>query len=407
MTKSLLIFGINYAPELTGIAPYTTELAEHFAAQGHLVRVVTGVPHYPEWRRLPIPPRNGQRNPTVLRFQHFIPRRPNALGRTFYEGTWLLSASRAVLHARPDVVMGIVPSLSGGLLAVLSGKCWRVPVGVILQDLMGPAAAQSGYRGGGLVADATGKIERYVLRNAARVAYISLGFRTYLLAAGVQSSRLHQVRDWTHPGEPTESVSTCRARLGWQTSDFVVLHAGNMGQKQALDNVLEAAAILRDQRIKFVLSGDGNDKPRLVECARRLQLVNVNFLPLQAPGQYEAMLCAADVLLLNQRASVREMSLPSKIASYLASGRPIVAAVTRPSPSAEEIVASRGGMLVEPDDPRALADAVLTLKNSPDLGEEIGRRGKAYADHYLRPEPALERYDSLLDELLTLGTTFH
>src|SRR5438094_1872688 len=111
--KRLLIVGINYSPELTGIAPYTTELANHFARRGHSVRVVTGVPHYPEWRRHRIPNQRLVTNPTVSRYLHYVPKRPNAVGRMLYELTWLLSASRSLANDRPDAVIGIVPSLSG------------------------------------------------------------------------------------------------------------------------------------------------------------------------------------------------------------------------------------------------------------------------------------------------------
>src|SRR5437867_12217007 len=85
--KRVVIFGINYAPELTGIAPYTTEVAEHFSRQGHSVEVVTGIPHYPEWKRRPLPVSSGS-NPTIRRYQHFIPRRPNAFGRLLHELSW-------------------------------------------------------------------------------------------------------------------------------------------------------------------------------------------------------------------------------------------------------------------------------------------------------------------------------
>src|SRR5207245_1351789 len=113
---------------------------------------VTGIPHYPEWRRLPVPTANGVKNPSVVRYGHFIPRHANALGRMTYEVTWLASAARSLASRDVDAVIGIVPSLSGGLLALLGGRRWGAPVGIVVKDLMGPAASQSGYRGGVTVA---------------------------------------------------------------------------------------------------------------------------------------------------------------------------------------------------------------------------------------------------------------
>src|SRR5438874_9925467 len=117
---SILLIGINYAPELTGIGPYTTGLAEHFAEHGHAVRVITGVPHYPEWRRGRAPAGRSS-NPRVSRQWHYVPRSPTALGRMLYESSWLLSGTRVLGVRRPDVVFGVIPSLSGGVLAWLAG----------------------------------------------------------------------------------------------------------------------------------------------------------------------------------------------------------------------------------------------------------------------------------------------
>jgi len=397
--KRIVIFGINYAPELTGIAPYTTEMAEHFAAQGHIVRVVTGVPHYPVWRRLPIPNQDGVRNPTVCRYQHFVPKRANALGRMLYEVTWLFSAARSLIGQRPDVVLGVVPSLSGGVLAIAAGHIGRAPVGLIVKDLMGPAASQSGYRGGASVAKMTGKVEAAMLRRADRVAVISEGFVPYLREAGVAVDRIHRVRDWTHPGAPTETREACRSRLGWSEREFIGLHAGNMGQKQGLDTVLDAAKLLPGTGIRLVLSGDGNDRPRLEARAEMEGIANVSFLELQAAGQYEAMLRAADVLIVNQRASVVDMSLPSKLASYFASGRPAVAAVAKGSPSAVEMNLAQAGVVVAPDQPRELADALLSLKSDPKLLSAMGGRGIQYAESNLSQQRALELYDRFLVDL--------
>ncbi len=401
--RRILIFGINYAPELTGIGPYTTELAEHFAAQGHSVRVVTGIPHYPAWRRLPIPSTTGVRNLAVVRYRHFVPRHATALGRMLYEVSWLVSASRSLTDSRAEVAIGIVPSLSGGLLSVMAGRRWHAPVGIVVKDLMGPAALQSGYRGGRAVAGATSKIEAAILRRAARVAVISDGFRPYLRAVGVPDLKIERLRDWTHPGAPSESRDACRARLGWSASDFVCLHAGNMGQKQGLDTVLDAAARLREDSIRVVLAGDGNDRARLAARVTQERISNVSFLELQAPGRYEATLRAADVLIVNQRASVADMSLPSKLASYFSAGRPIVAAVAAGCQTAEEVFVAGAGLVVEAGDPMALAEALLSLRQSPKTAEAFGENGCAYAQRYLTPEAGLRAYDGFLDQLEATG----
>jgi putative colanic acid biosynthesis glycosyltransferase WcaI len=398
--QRILIVGINYAPELTGIAPYTTAVAEHYASQGHVVRVVTGTPHYPEWRRMPAPTRRPGSNPTVARYWHFVPGRANALQRVLYEATWLVSASRGVLGSPCDIVIGIVPNLADGMIALIAGRRWGAPVGLVVKDLVGPAAAQSGYRGGGIVAGMTKGMEQFVARHADQIAVISHGFQRYLEKAGIRTNRIHRVCDWRRDGAPAESVPETRTRLRWAQNEFICLHAGNMGQKQGLNSVLQAARILDGTGIKIVLSGDGNDRVRLQERARQLALSNLTFVDLQPPGKYEAMLRAADVLLLNQRPSVGDMSLPSKLASYFGSGRPVVAAIAENSEAAHEVKDADAGIVVPAGDAGALAAALSELRRSPQTARDFGLRGESYASRNLNADSALVGYDVFLNALL-------
>ena len=397
--KRIVIFGINYAPELTGIAPYTTAVAEHYASEGHWVRVVTGVPHYPQWRGRAVPAGIGAGNPSVVRYRHFVPQQANALGRMAYEATWFISASRSLASQGVEVVIGIVPSLSGGLLALLGSRRWGAPVGIVVQDLMGPAALQSGYRGGVTVAGLTSRVERLMLRRADRVAIIAESFRPYLHRAHVSGSRIVRVRDWSRPSEPSESVLQCRRRLGWQDDEFVCLHAGNMGQKQGLDTVIDAALHLPSKGFRVVLAGDGNDRKRLRDRAASLGAANVQFIDLQPAGRYESMLRAADALIVNQRPSVGDMSFPSKLASYMAAGRPIIAAVASESETALEVRAAQSGQVVPAGDPIALAEAVNALKNAPEESGVFGRNGRDYASMRLTADAALREYDDFLAQL--------
>jgi glycosyltransferase involved in cell wall biosynthesis len=173
-----------------------------------------------------------------------------------------------------------------------------------------------------------------------------------------------------------------------------------MGQKQGLDNLLEAAQLLRDSDVKIVLSGDGNDSDRLIARAKALKLGNLSFIGLQSAGQFEAMLQAADVLLLLQRGSVSDMALPSKLTAYFASGRPIVAAVAPTSSAAQEIQTAGAGIVINADDPSAFAESLTTLKGSPETASRLGLAGEDHARRVLSGEQALAGYDRLLENLL-------
>ena len=196
----ILITGINYAPEATGIAPYTTGLAEHLGERGHQVTVVTGLPSYPQWRvhdgyRGRIAGRETIAGVDVRRRWHYVPREQSAGRRALYEASFLASGLSALALPRPDAVVGIIPSLGGGLLARLAGARFAAPYGLVFQDLMGPAAAQSGVAGGGRAARAIRAAEAFAVRQAEAVGVIAEGFRPYLRALGVAPERIRRVRN--------------------------------------------------------------------------------------------------------------------------------------------------------------------------------------------------------------------
>jgi colanic acid biosynthesis glycosyl transferase WcaI len=173
----ILIAAINYWPEPSGTAPYTTQFAEHLAARGADVSVLTGMPHYPAWRVSPAYARvrratESKDGVTIIRRSHLVPSTQSALSRAAYEASFFVHA--LVLRGRWDATIGIVPSLNGGALARVHA---RRRYGVIFQDVMGSAVTQSGIRGGrSAVATATRAAERWVVRKARAVGAVSESF---------------------------------------------------------------------------------------------------------------------------------------------------------------------------------------------------------------------------------------
>jgi len=393
----VLITSSYYWPEGAGTAPYLTGLAEYLASRGHTVVVATTFAHYPEWRSSA----NGRymlsevrAGVTVRRRAHFVPRHQSAAQRALYEATLLTSGVTALrLRRRPDVVIGTCPSLAAGALARLASIAYRAPYGLIFQDLTGLAARQSGVTGGDRVASGVHRAELAIARRAEGVAIIAEGFRAYFEAGGLAPQRIVRLRNWTRRVEPEETREETRARLGWPPGELVCLHGGNMGQKQGLGNILDAAALLDGERIRIVLAGDGNDRARLQADASRRRLANVEFMPMQDPGRWEELMQASDVLLVNQRASVADMSLPSKLTSYFAAGRPVVASVSHDSETAREIEAAEAGYVVPPEDSDALRGVLISLRRDPSAASAFGDSLRRYAEAHLSAEASLERHE--------------
>jgi glycosyltransferase involved in cell wall biosynthesis len=168
-----------------------------------------------------------------------------------------------------------------------------------------------------------------------------------------------------------------------------------MGQKQGLDNLL-ATAELMNGNVRIALVGDGNDRERLERLARDRGLTNVDFIGMQVPGKWEAMLEAADLLIVNQRASLTDMSLPSKLTSYFAAGRPVVTAASQESETADEMQAAGAGIVVPPDDPAAMRDAIIALRDDAKRRERCATDASGYAESTLSSSAALAEYDRFI-----------
>jgi colanic acid biosynthesis glycosyl transferase WcaI len=401
--RSLLVFGINYAPEPTGIAVVTTWLTESLALRGWDVTMITGIPHYPAWRREHAPRRTRNGPVNVRRHLHYVPARQSALRRAVYEVTWLATAAQSLLPRRsPDLVLGIVPSLGGGVLARLASTRYGVPYALLFQDVIGRAAEQSGVPGSRGVARLVEKVETGLARDAERVGVVADGFTDYFREAGVSSARIHRVRNPARLGTPTKPRDAMREHLGWKTDDFVVLHSGSIGYKQGLEGVLDSATIAgNDLGIRFVLQGEGNQKAALQALAAVRGLRNVSFLPLASVAELPNVLCAADALLLCQRQTVRNMSLPSKLTSYFLAGVPTVAAVAPDDEAAREIELARAGVIVEPGNPKRLLEAVAGLRADGERARRFGASAREFAERELSEASTIERFDAFLNECLS------
>ena len=404
MTRILFV-AIHYWPEITGNAPYTSMLAEHLVERGHEVAVLAGMPHYPEGRirrayqgRLTASERH--KGVEIRRRGHYVADRQTAVHRAVYEASFLVSGSFLMATPRPDVIVGVSPSLSGAALAAEFAVRTSRPFGLILQDLMGRAADQSGIAGGRRVAQVTAALEGWIARRATSVAIVAPDFRAYLLDRGVRADRIVNLPNWTHIAEPNGDREATRRRLGWTDDETVVLHAGNMGLKQGLEQVVETAKIARGDRfanLRFVLMGDGNQRSDLERLAAGLS--NVDFRPFQPHETFPDTLAAADILMLSERPSVRDMSLPSKVTSYLAAGRPVVAAVAAGGATAALVGRSGAGVLAEAGNPGDILRAIASVRDDPATAERLGTAGRRFAASELSSHDGLARSADFVERL--------
>lgn len=388
-----LIWTPNYAPELTGIPPLVTDAAEWLAARGHAVDVVAPMPNYPQrrvyegyrHRAFVTERRNG-----VAIHRSWLRVRPEErfLDKALYEVTTAtLSLPNIVKRlGRSDVLLCVVPTVLAATYATLLPRRPRTVLWV--QDLvLQAAAAVSMPDVARRAVAAVERLELRAVRRADRVIVCSPGFEEYFVARGVDDSKIDLIYNWA------DVARVVAAQPPSVNGNARFLYAGNLGYTQGLETLVEASQLRGGFDVNIV--GDGNAARVVKELAARL--ANVTVRPPVTREEFPNLLAAHDVHLVIQRRAAAGANLPSKIASYLASGRPIVASLEENTPAAQLLRDSGGAIIVEPESPSALADAMEHLRSDPALRSELGRNGRAFAEAHLDKGAAMARLEEVLD----------
>jgi len=407
----LLLMAGNYSPEKTASAPLTTDFAAYLRRAGHSVSVVTTFPHYPQWKRW-----GGQHSfysredldgVTVRRIWHYIPARPSPLKRILYYSSFgILALGPALISSRPDLILCVTPPLELALSARALSLLWRVPYALWIKDLVPDLAIQLGMLTN-RAAIATARVfERFAYENSSRLFVICESFQSNLHQKGVPSDKIAVVPNWVDVQalQPGMHANAFRADHGIGPEKFLVVHAGNIGEKQKLELLVQAAKRLEPYTtVEFLIVGDGARKGAVMAEAERLRLANVRFFPLQPADRFAEILAAANVLILHQQRDVLDTVIPSKLLTYMASGRPIIATVAASSETALAVERARCGSVIEPESPAALAAEILNLYQNAELVHQYGARGRSFVCEHFSREIVLGRMEKLLCENLTMA----
>ncbi|ECH9845242.1 colanic acid biosynthesis glycosyltransferase WcaI [Salmonella enterica subsp. enterica] len=399
----ILVYGINYSPELTGIGKYTGEMVAWMAREGHEVRVITAPPYYPQWkvgeRYSAWRYRREEGEATVWRCPLYVPKQPSTLKRLLHLGSFALSSFFPLMAQRrwkPDRIIGVVPTLfctpGMRLLATLSGARTVLHIQDYEVDAMlGLGMAGKGKRGS--VARLATAFERSALRNVDNVSTISRSMMNKAREKGVAAEKILFFPNWSEVARFQDvndaDVTALRQQLGLPEGKKIVLYSGNIGEKQGLEKVIDAAERLRDRPLIFAIVGQGGGKARLENMARERGLPNIKFLPLQPYDALPALLKMGDCHLVVQKRGAADAVLPSKLTNILAVGGNAVITV-EPHTELGQLCARYPGIAVcvEPESTDALVNGISQALAMP----KNNTTAREYAERTLNKENVLRQF---------------
>ncbi len=382
------------------------ELARHLIARGHRVTIIASPVSYitgrPRGGRVPfIEKESPQPGLTILRTYVYAAHHKSFVHRLLAFFSFMVSSFIAGLGVRQvDLVWGTSPPIFQGVTAWALARLKRARFLFEVRDLWPYFAVAVGVLTNPVLIRLSEWLEGFLYRHADRVMVNSPGFVAHIRARGVQRVDLIPNGADLTMFDPTADGADFRQRYGLG-SDFLIVYAGAHGLSNDLDVVLDAAQLLRAHAgLRFVLIGDGKEKPRLQRRAEALALPNLVFIDSLPKNEMRAALAAADAgLAILKPIAAYKTTYPNKVFDYMAAGRPVLLAID--GVIREVVEAAQGGIFVPPGDAAALSAAAERLSADRAAAQAMGQRGRAYLEkHFDRAQLAAQLAD-LLETMLS------
>ena len=378
----ILVSSINFYPDHSGIALYSTDLPVFFAEKGQQVSMVTGFSYYPRWVKRKedkgvLFRTEEYRGVKVYRGYLYVPRKLTTLKRLLHDLSFIVSALCNFFRAgRHDVIVVLTPPLLLGLVGLLLKRLWRAKLVVHIQDFQLEAALSLGMLKENILIRLLAKLDSYIYRKCDLVVPITQGMKEVVVAKGVDEKKTFVVYNWIDINEAAQKgqkgifISSYPKLL----DKFIIAYAGNLGVKQGVDIILYLAEKTRHNTdIHYFIIGEGADKERLMNIASHKKISNVTFHPFLNQEQYYNMLRDIHVSAITQKSKTGNVFFPSKILGILAQSKPILLSADLDSELAKFISENGCGLAAAAGDIESLARHVKYLSRP---GAELSKIGK-------------------------------
>jgi len=396
----ILFINQYFYPDTASTAQLLTELCISLASK-HKITVLCGAPSYNPTKKIKVKglfEREKHHNISVVRTASTGFSRNNMIGRSLNYLSYLLIASLAsLLVEKPDIVVAMTDPPIVGLIGWLVQKRRKVPMVLIVNDLHPDIGVLLGKLRNQWIIKGLDTAVRFILKKASHVVVLGKLMQRKVIAKGVDADKVSIIPSWADIDLITPQLKENPFSLEHGiVNDFTVMYSGNLGLSQNLHSIIDTALLLKDEpNIRFLFIGDGAAKTSLKQSAERHHLRNVSFLPYQPKEVLRYSLSSVDIHIVPLDKRLQGYIVPSKVYGIMAAGRPFIALVGEDSEVAEIVKEFDCGILVEPNNPEALARTILELRGKPQYLEKIGVRGReAVVKHFSR-EAICKQYQKL------------
>jgi colanic acid biosynthesis glycosyl transferase WcaI len=378
----ILVWGINYAPEVSGIGPCNTALCEYLAQRGHEVTMLTAFAFFPEWRKRPGDTFTAWRSEAtngvkVVRVWEYVPSVPGRLRRVLHEASFAVSSFLCGLGLGGfDVVVVISPPIGLGFFAWLLSGLKGAPFVFHAQELQPDEDLSSGARRPGLFTNLLRRLEALAYARAARVSGVSKAMLAAFRRKNVPEEKILSFPNGVtlQPRESFPAPGAFLKKHGLGPDYCLATCIGRISVKQGLEIFSEVAPKLVDHAIKIVIC---SSEPQIVD--RKLK--NLLLLPVQDALAYREMLVDTSIRLIAQQTGTGRYAFPRELLSALVYGKAVLAVTDRDSELAEAIAEAQCGRVVAPGDVEGLAAALIEM-SSPARQFDMARSGKKWVEQY-------------------------
>ena len=402
----VLLFGQWYRPEP---AYGLQDIAQVLIRKGHDVTVLTGFPNYPAGKlypgyRIKHWQKENLNGVPVIRVPLFPDHSRSTWRRmlNYLSFTFSSTVLGPILVKKPDVMFVYHPPLTVGIPAIVMSRFWRIPFIYQIQDMWPETLKATGMLNNPNLLESIATLAKWIYASSDAICVISPGFRDNLIKKGVPPQKIHTIPNWVdlEKYRPVPANAEKARELGL-VGKFNIMFAGNIGEAQRLETLVEAADLLKDvPTLQFVLVGDGIAVPALKALVQKKNLGNIRFLGRFPAEEMSELYALADVLLVHLKDDpLFRITIPHKILSYLAVGKPILAAIT--GDASDVVKNAQAGLTCAPEDAKALAATALQFYKMPEAKRtDMGRRGLLAAQTQFEKEQLVGRIEMLMQSLI-------